>query len=223
MSAAREQGPGENPFAAPDAAAGYEEWYAGRGRRADRLEKRLLQKLLALFPGNRTILDVGCGTGHFTRWFAGRGFEAAGIDPSRFMLEEARRSGGALYVRGDGEALPFPDAAFDLTALITALEFIPDPARALREAVRVSRSGVILGALNGRSLLGRRLSRKGGTIWPKARLFTPAELLDLSARAAAARGKGAWWRTSLWPLWPGALPLPFGGFIGVAVTLTARP
>ena len=25
------------------------------------------------------------------------------------------------------------------------------------------------------------------------------------------------WRTTLWPLWPGALPLPWGGFIGVAV------
>ena len=131
------QGPaGANPFAAKEAASGYEEWYSRKGRRAGRLEKDLLGRLLGLFPGCRTILEVGCGTGHFTRWFAAKGLEAVGIDPSRPMLEAARRAGGALYVRGDGEALPFPDASFDLTALITALEFIPDPARALREAAK---------------------------------------------------------------------------------------
>ena len=38
---------------------------------------------------------MGCGTGHFTRWFAAKGLEAVGIDPSRPMLEAARRAGGA--------------------------------------------------------------------------------------------------------------------------------
>ena len=56
-----------NPFDDPAVAARYEDWYSGPGQRADALEKSLLKGLLADFPGARTVLEVGCGTGHFTR------------------------------------------------------------------------------------------------------------------------------------------------------------
>ncbi len=65
-----------NPFDDPAVAERYEQWYSGHGRRADRLEKRLLAQLLEDFPGASTVLDVGCGTGHFTRWMASRGLSA---------------------------------------------------------------------------------------------------------------------------------------------------
>ena len=38
-----------NPFWDPDLVEGYEAWYEGPGRRADRLEKALLQRLLECF------------------------------------------------------------------------------------------------------------------------------------------------------------------------------
>ncbi|MGD8397914.1 MAG: class I SAM-dependent methyltransferase [Anaerolineae bacterium] len=209
-----------NPFANPDAASHYEIWYETTGRRADRLEKALLKQLLTRFPRANSVLEVGCGTGHFTRWFEAQGLAAAGLDRSMSMLVEAIRLGCPPCVRGDALALPFSDDAFDLVALLTTLEFVGDPVGALVEALRVARLGLILGVLNRQSLLGRRMEREGGPIWDVARFFAPSELVRLVQRAAAGSRAEVFWRTALWPVWPGSLPLPWGGFIGIAVQLS---
>lgn len=135
----------ENPFDDPALAARHEDWYEGGGRQADLLEKQLLAKLLTDFPQAKTALAVGCGTGHFTRWLAQQGLRAAGLDISDIMLTEARRRDGAEYVHGDAQALPYADQTWDLVALITTLEFVPDPERAIAEAVRVARQRLLLG------------------------------------------------------------------------------
>jgi 2-polyprenyl-3-methyl-5-hydroxy-6-metoxy-1,4-benzoquinol methylase len=69
----------ENPFDEPALAARYEDWYAGEGRQADILEKQLLAKLLAGFRSAQSVLEVGCGTGHFTCWLADQGLRAAAV------------------------------------------------------------------------------------------------------------------------------------------------
>lgn len=208
-----------NPFADPDLVAGYEAWYEATGRRADRLEKALLGRLLGHFPQARSILEVGCGTGHFTRWFGAQNLRAVGLEVSPPMLVEAIRLGSPPCVRGDALALPFSAGTFDLVALITAVEFIPDPARAIAEALRLARRGLIVGALNRRSSLGRQLKGEGGPVWAAAQFLTPAELVHLIQAAAAGNRVEIVWRTTLWPVWPGALPLPWGGFIGLAARL----
>jgi SAM-dependent methyltransferase len=213
-----------NPFDDSALADRYEDWYATEGRRADILEKRLLGKLLRSFPHARSVLEVGCGTGHFTRWMAQGGLDAAGLDISESMLDVARRLGGARYVRGDALALPAADRSYDLTALITTLEFLPDPIRGLAEAVRVARQGVLLGVLNRWSLMAVRRRASGEAIWRSARFFGPLELAKLARQAAGRRAKGITWRTTLWPI-PGLqdLRLPWGGFIGLAVRLDEEP
>jgi SAM-dependent methyltransferase len=208
-----------NPFANRDIVVDYEAWYETTGHRADYLEKSLLSWLLAIFPQARLILEVGCGTGHFTRWVNKQGLQAMGLDISPFMLAEAIRLGSSRCLQGNALGLPFPSEAFDLVALITTLEFISDPGRILTEALRVSRCGLILGGLNRQSRLGRQLKRAGGPVWEAANFFTPGELVHLVEQAAAGRQVNVVWRTTLWPVWPGALPLPWGGFIGVAVKL----
>jgi len=208
-----------NPFDNSAIVAGYEAWYHATGRRADRLEKALLEQLLTGFPHVSTVLEVGCGTGHFTRWFSEHGMQAMGLDLSPPMLVEAVRLGSPPCVLGDALALPFPTGAFDMVALITTLEFVPDPVHVLADALRVARYGLILGVLNRQSVLCRQLTRKGGPVWEAARFYTPAELGRLVRRAAAGRPVKVVWRTTLWPVWPRALPLPCGGFIGMAVSL----
>lgn len=209
-----------NPFANPTLVSGYESWYQSTGRRADRVEKALLGRLLACFPQAGTLLEVGCGTGHFSRWFGDQGLQAIGLDLSLPMLAEAARLGSPPCVQGDALALPICGRVFDLVALVTALEFLPNPVQALTEVLRVARQGLILGVLNRHSLLGWQLGREGGAIWGVARFFTPAELVHLVQRAAAGRQTQIVWRTTLWPVWPGELPLPWGGFIGMAVVLS---
>jgi len=121
-----------NPFDDPALAAGYEAWYETEGRAADRREHDLLGWLLSGFPSVRPALEIGAGTGHFTRWMHATGWKVIGLDGSEPMLAEAIRRSGPRYVRADAGALPFAAGAFDVALLITTLEFLPDPARALR-------------------------------------------------------------------------------------------
>ena len=208
-----------NPFSNPEIAADYEAWYQTAGHQADHQEKALLRWLLSNFPMARSILEVGCGTGHFTRWFGEQGLQVVGLDLSRPMLEEAKRLKSPACLRGDALMLPFPVGTFDLVALITTLEFLPDPIRALAEAIRIARQGLILGVLNGQSHLGRQYKRQGGPIWEVARFFALDELKRMIENATGEKPRVVW-RTTLWLLCPGALPLPWGGFIGMAVKLS---
>lgn len=199
--------PARGPFDDPALAASYEGWYAGRGRRADRFEKRTLARLLAGMPRAASMLEIGCGTGHFTRWLAEGCARVVGLDASRAMLAEAAWRDGIPYVRGDAEALPFPDRSFDLVALVTALEFVADPERALREAVRVARSGLLVGALNRWSFSALRRRIAARPPWSAARFLAPRELSRLVRGAAGGRLASAR-RSSRWR-----------AFVGMAVTL----
>jgi SAM-dependent methyltransferase len=212
-----------NPFDYSRIAATYESWYAGPGRRADQLEKRLLGKLLSGLPKGGSILEVGCGTGHFTRWFHSRGYQASGLDSSSSMLANATRIPGVNLIQGDALTLPFPDDAFDAVAFITTLEFIEDPYTALKEAVRVAKKRIILGVLNRNSLLGWRRKSATRPPWDRARFLSPNALSDLITRSCAGDSPRIWWQTTLWPLpFVHSLPLPWGGFIGMRVELQPK-
>ena len=208
-----------NPFAKPEIAAGYEAWYQTAGRQADHQEKALLKRLLRCFPMARSILEVGCGTGHFARWFGEQGLQAAGLDLFRPMLEEAKRLKSPACLRADALMLPFLFGAFDLVALITTLEFLPDPIRALTEAIRAARQGLILGVLNAQSCLGRAYKRESGLIWDIARFFTLGELKRMIWKVVREKPTVVW-RTTLWPLQIGALQFSWGGFIGMTVGIS---
>lgn len=213
-----------NPFDDAQVAARYDAWYGGPGRRADRLEKGLLLQLIADissdFSPERSVLDIGCGTGHFTRWLAEQGFRATGVDISRSMLAEALRIGGAVYVQADALELPFDEDQFDIAALITTLEFVADPQRALAEAARVARHGLLLGALNRHSLLAARRRASGKAVWKAARFLTVSELAEFTKQACGSRLRTLNWRTTVWPApCVGSLRIPWGGFIGMSVML----
>jgi ubiquinone/menaquinone biosynthesis C-methylase UbiE len=205
-------------FGKHDFVASYERWYETTGHRADELEKQLLEELLEGVPTVETVLEVGCGTGHFSRWFETRGLRVVGLDLSLEMLAESRRLGSPPCIRGRAERLPFGPRSFDLVTFITTLEFIGDAQSALVEACRVARTGLLLGALNRHSLLGQRLTRKTSPPWTSARLYTVGELKTLVMRAAGDLRPRVHSRTTLWPAWGSSLPLPWGGFIGVRVT-----
>ena len=67
----------------------YEAWYeTARGHWIAQREFDLMMRLLRP-PAGSTLLDVGCGTGHFTRRFAAAGLHVTGLDPDAAMLDYA--------------------------------------------------------------------------------------------------------------------------------------
>ncbi len=142
----------------------YDAWYRSpRGKWIGETEYRLLMKLLRPMPGE-SLLDIGCGTGYFTRRFAESGLPVTGVDPSPAMLgfAKAHAAAGERFIFGDARALPFPDRSFDLCVSVTALCFIAEQARALSEMLRVTRRRFAIGLLNRHSLLFLEKGRNGG-------------------------------------------------------------
>jgi SAM-dependent methyltransferase len=209
------------------AAAGYEAWYAtSRGRRVDEAERALLAWLLAPFSGARSVLDVGCGTGHFAVWLQRRSLDVIGLDRSPAMLAELRRRHAALpVVVGDAGCLPVRSGAVDVALLVTTLEFVERPEAALTEAVRVAQRGLILVVLNQWSLggLSRRVGPQArGPILGSARDASLFALRRMARAAAGKRLRSLRWASSLFPdgLWAARWPVPLGDVIGMAVALS---
>jgi SAM-dependent methyltransferase len=204
----------------------YDAWYdTPRGRRVERAERALLDWLLGQAPAARSLLDVGCGTGRFTAWLAGRRLQVFGLDRSPAMLAALRkRHRGLPAILGDAHRLPLRAGAVDLTLLATALEFLAEPHGALAEAVRVSRRGVLLLVLNRWSLggLSRRVGPQArGRLLGQARDLTLFTLRAMARRTAGQRLQGLSWSSTLFPdgLWAVRSALPLGDVLGMAVAL----
>lgn len=209
--------------------AAYDAWYdSPRGRWIGETEFALLAGLLDPVPGE-TLLDVGCGTGWFTRRFPVLGLAASGLDndPARLAYAGARDPAGR-YLQGDARALPFPEAAFDVAVSVTALCFVADWRSALAEMVRVARRRVVLGLLNRHSLLWLAKGRGGGQgAYRGAHWHTAGEVRAALAGlpVAAVRSRSAIFLPSATPAarvmehWlPGRWPL--GGFLAVAADVS---
>jgi 2-polyprenyl-6-hydroxyphenyl methylase/3-demethylubiquinone-9 3-methyltransferase len=92
------------------------------------------------------VLDVGCGGGYLAEAFAKDGFQVTGLDPAARSIGAARRHAGEAgleiqYEVGRGEALPFPDGAFDVVCCCDVLEHVDDAGCVLREAARALKPG----------------------------------------------------------------------------------
>ena len=208
-------------------AASYDAWYSSaRGAWIGEIEFGLLQRLLRPERGE-TLLDVGCGTGYFTRRLASEsGLRVVGLDPNVSWLDFARAHGAGTeqYCVGRAESLPFADRSFDLSVSVTALCFIEDPRPALQQIVRVTRKRFAIGLLNRHSLLYLQKGRAGwsgsyrGAHWHTPRelqaLFDEVSATNLTFRFAVFLPDGGPIARSVEPLIPHRLPL--GAFVAVA-------
>ena len=93
-----------------------------------------------------SVLDVACGQGNAAIAAARRFAEATGVDYAPNLLEQARARARAeglpcVFVEGDAEHLPFPDAAFDVVLSTVGVMFAPDHSRAAAELVRATKAG----------------------------------------------------------------------------------
>lgn len=100
--------------------------------------------LAQIGPGVR-VLDCGCGAGRFARMAADYGADVAGLDASKELIEiAAELTPEGDFRVGDIEALPWPDASFDVVTGFSSFQFASDKARALAEGGRVARGHVAI-------------------------------------------------------------------------------
>lgn len=112
--------------------------------RHDELQRLSAQGLRTMLD-NRTfdrVLDAGCGPGTHSRVWRDAGSRVTALDLSAAMLAQARAVQAAdEYVVGDIEAMPLPDARFDLVWSHLAVQWCTSLPQALQQLCRVTRPG----------------------------------------------------------------------------------
>ncbi len=196
-------------------AESYDRWYrTPRGQWIGQREASLVLDCLQPGPGE-SLLDVGCGTGYFTRTLASSiDGQVVGVDLNPEWVEYARRrdAGKASYEVADARALPYAKGSFDLVVSVTALCFIADELAAAREICRVARRRFAVGFLHRHSLLWLQKGRHGGqggyrgARWHAAHeamgLFRDLRVQRLRVRTAVQIPSGGRLARCIERLWP---------------------
>src|SRR3989338_9042601 len=222
----------------------YNKWYyTKRGKYISGLEKEVLLRMInppspPLFKGGLGgILDIGCGTGYFTQFLSSYCRSIVGVDTSMDMIKYAMKKREdrsqktevrIKYIVADAESLPFKDGSFDISVSITAVNFFRNQARAVSEAVRISREKIFLGVLNKWSLLYFFKKVKSffvNTSYSDACFYSQGDMVNILSSFPQIKGvykqhtyflpfpqirlilSGVEWIIPSW--------LPFGGFMGI--------
>src|ERR1700742_3627926 len=140
---------------------------------------RSLAPLLIAFAAPHAkgkALDVGCGTGNLAVELAKNpdltSIEAFDVSPPYIAYAKAGAAERINFQSADACAIPFADGTFDLTLSMLVLAFIPEPQRAVREMVRVTKPGGTVAAcmwdLRGGLVFGRMFWDTAAVLDPKA-------------------------------------------------------
>jgi ubiquinone/menaquinone biosynthesis C-methylase UbiE len=114
-------------------------------------------------PEERPLLDVGAYTGVFVEIAAEHGWDAWGVEPSRWAVEQARAR-GLQMVQGTLETADLPEAHFDVVTMWDVIEHLTNPSEALEHAHRLLKPGgfLVVHTIDIESLFARMM----GPRWP---------------------------------------------------------
>jgi ubiquinone/menaquinone biosynthesis C-methylase UbiE len=146
-----------NVFIKPEIANSYDEYYQSYfGKKVDEIERNIIDCLIQKVPKTE-MLELGCGTGHWTKFFSSKDFNVTGIDTSKTMLDIAKgKNINAKFTIANAQNIPFPDESVQIISSITMLEFVDNQDKVIQEIYRVLKKNAwfILGFLNKKSILG---------------------------------------------------------------------
>ena len=130
-----------------DGVKSYGQWQYEKG---EQTVKFYLEKYTAedLFMGKR-LLDIGCGAGGKSMYYASQGAFVTGMDIVESYAKESSELANILgitpdrfsFVLGDASSLPFENGTFDCVVMNDAVEHVADPAAVISEALRVLKPG----------------------------------------------------------------------------------
>ncbi len=115
-------------------------------------------------PANgRRLLDVGAHTGVFVDIATRHGWDAWGVEPSTWAVEQARAQGLQMHL-GTLENTAFPADHFSVVTMWDVIEHVPDPCATLQAAWRVLEPGglLVVHTMDIDSLFSRLMGRR----WP---------------------------------------------------------
>lgn len=139
-----------NVFLEKEIASSYDQYYQSEaGKAIDKIEKELVFELIKNVPRSE-MLELGCGTGHWTAFFEENGFDLTALDTSEEMLKFAKnRNLKAKFIKANSENLKFTHQSFAFVSSITMLEFVENQQKVIDEAYRVLKPGgyLLLGQL----------------------------------------------------------------------------
>ena len=170
-----------NVFKKPEIANQYDSYYLTKmGKRIDKLEKKAFESIIADIKPC-LMLEIGCGTGHWTSFFSEKGFIIKAVDNSEAMLEIAQKKNikNTEFTLANAECLPFESQSFSLIIAVAALEFVNNLNKVMHEINRILKHDgfLIIGALNPFSKL---FANKDKSItFSKANFLTKEEWLNL--------------------------------------------
>lgn len=127
------------------------------------------------------VLDVAAGNGNATLAAARRFADVVSTDYVGALLDLGRKRAEAdrlpvTFQEADAEALPFPDASFDVVLSTFGVMFTPNQAQAAKEMLRVCRPGGKIGLANWtpESFIGQLFKTIGKYIPPAPGMKSPA-------------------------------------------------
>ncbi len=107
----------------------------------------LLSAMLEHYELN-SVLDIGSGTGRAISYLIKKqpSLNIVGIEPSKELREIGYHNGisKSILIDGDATNLPYPDGTFDVVCEFGVLHHIKDPAKAISEMLRVSKSAIFI-------------------------------------------------------------------------------
>lgn len=113
------------------------------GKYIDRVQKELVLSMVDSWE-NKTILDLGCGTGRFSIELAQQGAVVTGLDPAKEMLDETYKKvedassiGAIQLIKGNAYNLPFKSDTFDSCICISVLNHLRSWDKVFNEIHRV--------------------------------------------------------------------------------------